>query len=1355
MAHESEPSGKVRQGRASRSAETTESPAGETAASGTSPSATTRAVATPGTAGTAASKPLKSLSPSFDPDQHGTYLQRLEEAVNDPRNRNIALTGRYGAGKSSVLDEFLARHPESTLRLAISSLAPGRDSEEGLGGGDGGESESTTNQIQKDIVKQLLYGASEKVGKSSRFRKIAVLSTRKAIAQSAAFVVCLGGLLYLFGWLPPIKWTGDSHDTWVRAVSWPLVAALATGVATVVRVLTAGRFRVSEVSAGGAALTLDESPDSYFDKFLDEIVYYFGRESKDIVIFEDLDRFEDPGIFEALRELNLLLNETPERRRRRDGNRLGRALRSWLSRKPEGWRGKAAAKLPDRLAAWLFGTGAPLRFVYALRDSVFEKLDAATASAALEPGQLIDAAAAETLRANRTKFFDIVISIVPFISHRTARDLLLRELQDRGIVGIEPRLVNTVAQHCPDMRLLRNMCNEYLLFAERLLEPTPPVKSAPGMDASHLFALVVYKNFHLEDFENISRRSSHLDDLYELHQRLVRDTIAQKAEQKRTLLAAPAQAKTHTAVATALGTRLAAHAELVQRASPYSQYPAGFRIGSKDFDASAVTGHAFWVAVAKNKGFSIMAGNTGTVIKGLDEAEVGVFFPEALDADRWRAYDESVALSTLADIEADIEDLRGAGFEELAKMPRFTLDPEPERDPASDGAAAEPKTFAQLLGTTLKSDLARDLVCRGFIDRNFSLYAAQFYGDFTGLDVANFIVRHVQTNTMAIDYDLSREGAVTNLLEEAQNAGEELTETVAAFNIDIVNHLLANAHAHRGADTVVDNLVAGWGSEDVRTFLAAYFTTEKAEREKLAGRLARHRCREVFVYLASDDDVPANARAALFSAAACEFDPRESYDLDDGVRAFIAEHYGTMPAFTRNHPDEPTEHPAERVPERVPERLNELLARARVVIPELRVLGDRLRRLVVHANRYDLAAGNLRSALGVTGSVSLDTVQDDETVYAYCLDEPVTYLAAVEQDAETSHTVSTPQSLVKLLNDVAARWDEDADAQPAAADTLYELLDHASSDARLSSLRAVPRSTWTAVAAADLFRASLANVEDYRNHVGAVDDHLAAILERAGSVHVDAPGDVTDSDGDEYNRQQAAVAILNATQLDTAVRVNLAASVGATTPLPLDDITAEPNDLFALLLGHGMVDDDRPTFMHFREGGWAAIGPAIQVSTGIETFLKPEVLLGMVAELLADSTTARKVGRMVASNVEEYVLDDDWTELKAVLRYADAQRAALSPDTVVRVARVAHEHGNVDKALLLRTLVATNPTASADQIVAVFEHLGPNYDKIRQTGEKLKFDRNDTNDRLLRVLQDARLVERGGTGKHHYSATVA
>src|SRR5665647_252969 len=39
---------------------------------------------------------LESLAPHYDEGQHKTYVDRLEKAVEDPRNRNIALSGRYG-----------------------------------------------------------------------------------------------------------------------------------------------------------------------------------------------------------------------------------------------------------------------------------------------------------------------------------------------------------------------------------------------------------------------------------------------------------------------------------------------------------------------------------------------------------------------------------------------------------------------------------------------------------------------------------------------------------------------------------------------------------------------------------------------------------------------------------------------------------------------------------------------------------------------------------------------------------------------------------------------------------------------------------------------------------------------------------------------------------------------------------------------------------------------------------------------------------------------------------------------------------------------------------------------------------
>lgn len=1303
-----------------------------------------------------AAMPLESLTPNYDEKHHGTYLRRLEEVVKDPTNLNIALTGRYGAGKSSVLDRFEANHRKTTQRLAISTLAPGE------------EGESTTNRIQKEIVKQLLYGATEKVGKNSRFTKIAVLSKRTAVLQSAGFVVCVGGLLYLLGWLPAIKWTGDEQASWVRMVAWVGAGILATLAVSVVRMLTHGRFWVSDVSAGGAALTLTEKPESFFDKYLDEIVHYFRREAKDIVVFEDLDRFEDPHIFEALRELNTLLNETPERRRKRLGNRPGRLLRWGLGLISEDLPAKVATKLQHRWATRLLGLGVPLRFVYAVRDSVFVQVDAATvmpaatapaagpdAAGQTQADQRLDAAAAETLRANRTKFFDIVIPLVPFISHRNARDLLLRLLEARGIGGIEPRLVNTVAQHCTDMRLMRNMCNEYLVFAERLLEPPEPNKPAPGMDASRLFALVAYKNFHLEDFENITRRDSDLDRLYEAHQQMVRETIAAKDQRKRALLAEPGRVQDRTRLATMLGQRLTTHAELVRRTSNYGGVGYRLRVGSDDFNANDANSHGFWAAVAQHQSLNITLSNQPIVLLALNKAELEVLVPESLDADRWAEYDQNKATVELADIENDIGDLRRAGFAELVTMPRFKLTTEAKDPRSSDDPGSGPRTFAQLLEATLKSKLACDLVRRGYIDRNFSLYAAQFYGKFTGVDVANFMVQHVQSNTMAIDYQLDRKGAVANLLAEAEDAGDELTKTAAAFNIDIVNHLLTVADPR--ASDIVGNLIEGWANQAVQTFLAAYFTSAKAEREKLAALLAEHQWREVFTYLVGDNDVPADARAALVSAAVCRYDPRAHYDLDDDVRAFITAHYCTMAAFTQEYDDTP----GEQGPDGVPERISVLLERAGVVIPDLRELGERLHQLVVNANRYDLTATNLRSALGLTGgsptggrakAVPLEVVQGNETVYGYCIDQLPIYLSAVDHDPSTGHAVTTAETLQTVLKDVVAGWDSDRIADPHSG-TVADLLALTSPDARVPNLRAAPKSTWTALAAADRFRGSLANLAAYRAYAGTIDALLATLLERGGTVHATDPVDVLDHEGGEYDRQKEALALLNTAHIAPAVRVNLADSLDVDTPLPVESITAEPNDLFALLLDAGLVADELETFMLIRGGGWAALRPAIEASTNIGTFLEPAVVAGMVSDLLADAEAAAKVGRKVVENIEAYVPEDEWAELKAVARYADAKHFALTPATVVRIARVAHENRDVRTEVLLRLLCATSPGASADDVADVFEHLGSDYDKIRQPGAKLHFDRDDIHDQLLKLLRAGNRITRG-TSRKHYSATV-
>ncbi|KGN40846.1 hypothetical protein N801_11085 [Knoellia aerolata DSM 18566] len=1003
---------------------------------------------------------LESLTPRYVEAQHGTYLRRLEEAVKDPDNRNVAVTGRYGAGKSSVLDEFARKRGKKVLRLAISTLAPGE------------EGESTTNRIQKEIVKQLLYGASSKVGRNSRFNKIAVLSWRQAWLQSALVVVPLGVLAYLFGVLPHMKWPGSDAAVFWRVLVWLGATVLVTGLGSVVRMLTYDRFSVSDVSAGGAALTLTAAPKTFFDKYIDEIVHYFDHEAKDFVVFEDLDRFEDPYIFEALRELNVLLNNTPKRRR------------------DPGATGSPQSE--------------PLRFIYAVRDSVFSKIDASPANKGREtensdpngkaqdpdstaksephstPGGArvseLDEAAAETQRANRTKFFDVVIPLVPFISHRNARDLLAGLLEERGVAGIERRLVNTVARHCTDMRLMRNMCNEYLIFSERLLQPVEPTKTAPDLDATHLFALVVYKNFHLEDFENITRRDSDLDRLYDLAQRLVRENIAGLHRRKRDLESEEQRVRTRDRDAERMGELLSDYAALLLKTNnPYGWTVLRFGVGSTFYSPKDLPTYEFWAAVAEARSFTIAVMNSETSnqhrnVATLDANWLTTFVPDALQAHRWTEFDEANAARPLADIEAEIDLLRRATFEDLVKASQFTLTP-------TDGEALrllprpkpeQPQTFAQLVAATLKSKLAAELVRRGYIDRNFSLYAAQFYGNFTGVDVANFMVQHVQPNVMSIDYDLSRhrvgdnEGAVANLLAEAQDAGEELLESVAAWNIDIVNHLLTTDRA--AARVVAGQLIASWASEEPREFLSAYFTSERAEGEKLASLLAACRWRDVYTYLVSDDGVPTAARASLVNAAVGGFDTHATYELDDEVRAFFETHYRDMRWLCGEEPlgesDDVPGRTEGQSSERPLERIDTLLQRTKVLFAQLRPLRPDVRERAVAGDRYKLTAENLRTALGLSDDegLPLEAVRGRRDVYKRCCQGLSSYLGAVKNDERTDYAVNTAETLVAVLEDLVADFEDGEVADPGSGE-VAALLAHTAPTATLHQLQDAPDST--------------------------------------------------------------------------------------------------------------------------------------------------------------------------------------------------------------------------------------------------------------------------------------------------------
>lgn len=1219
----------------------------------------------------ASSVPLDSLAPSFEGEQHQTYLNRLNEAVKNPKNRNIALTGRYGAGKSSVLERFAVDNRLSTLKLAISTFRPQENKE------------SVTNRIQKELVKQIVYSASSKTLRHSQFRRPSPFPWVTTLTGAAVSVAVLGALMAFLGWLPKIAGTSSEDPTFLQILSWGGFYFLLVATVFALRWMAYERLEVSDISAGGASVKLSKQSPTYFDEYLDDIVNYFDTEGIDFVVFEDLDRFEEPKIFEALRELNTLLNNTEKRT----------------------------------------ATDQPLRFIYAVRDSLFDEL---CTNVKLKTR---DAASAETERANRTKFFDLIIPIVPFISHRNARELLTNELAPAGINNIDRRLINLVAQHCTDMRLLRNIRNEYLVFAERLLDSKDV---APGLTSDNLFALVVYKNFHLADFENISRRKSALDRLYYYQRKIVREAISSEEAEKRKLLTLDVDAQKKTERTELLAKRLQSLVEKVSEIwrSYNSNYPElSFVVGRSEFSEEQLTNYNFWQSLAREQSLTIVGvpayGNRTAEIAVLNKTDLTGVVPEAMKADQWEVWDADDTQRRLTKITRDIAFLRGADFVDLASSKNYktalTVDYSPalasetnskdDRTVASS-EAREKYNFEQLIAEILESDLARELIKRGYIDRNFGLYAAQFYGHFAGIDVANFLIQNVQTNTMDIYFPLRGNNSVANLLKEAD---EQFSYSVAAYNLDVVDYLLITED-DRILD-VVEHIATDFG-ENARTFLIAYLTSG-AQPERLISLLARYPWPNIYAFLVQETEVPESERLAFVDTALSALESQSDYVFGSEVYEYVLTNYRCMPVFVQGQTFE------------VISNLVRALSRLGILIPQIEVLDVALRALVVTKCLYEINPSNLVSALsdraheGTGQGVSLDRIMQDERVYEYCIDHPDDYLAAVDAETQTQYAILREDTLVAVVRDVLGSWDEEQ---------LAKLFLRLGPEVKLQRLDTVPKSVWSALADVDAFHESLTNVEMYIQAEGSIDSHLAGFLERAGSFDVDELEETANNIGQKL--ETVALAILNTPEITTpAVRVALVVSLGLKAPLKVEGIEPEANQLFALLLEKGLISDNEASFSHFREGGWAAIGPAIEASDEITEHLKPATIEGMVPEVLSDPIAGKKIGDLILASFNDFISPEKSEDLTAVAEYAARENIALTPEEVIQLAY----YGEAATNLLLALLSKTEPVAIYDDIQQVFTAIGEPYEWITQKGAQFEVPKTDTVEALLKRLQSAEI----------------
>jgi hypothetical protein len=1183
---------------------------------------------------------LVPLTPTYKELEHGKYVKAIAAALRDKKIWNIALSGSYGVGKSSILREVIRCHEDRVVELSLSTLAPieTSDVDESVPK----QAMTPTNRIQQEIVKQLLYREEPHKTPGSRFHRLGRFKWRRELAIALLLGLPVAIIFLLMGWSKQIASAFSpliDFGLLIHPLVWTLAAVLCLGA----RYFFRGQLSITQFSAGSTTVTLDNKSVSYFDQYLDEIVYFFDVSKRDIVIFEDIDRFNDSHIFETLRSLNTLLNTSPQ---------------------------------IDR----------PIRFIYAIKDSIFDRIGLQKSD--LRPDQDLDAsedpAQSETVRANRTKFFDLVIPVVPFITHRSARNLAA-QLLDRFENHVDKKLLDLAAGYVPEMRLLKNVCNEFIVFRDRIiLSDSNPLK----LNETDLFAMMLYKSTHLTDFEAIRLRKSNLDTLYEVSRNLISQNT-QRLQRER--LATQRRLSQIDGAATRsrhLGKRLHDHVQRTVQAATHINPNGQYVFASQQLKPDDLLSAEFW------EKFTSADGNPTLdwMINGLPalrytKAHLAAELSDPLDAASWDDADRQHINERLQDISADLKFLRGADLEDLIERSDFLVE-----------HGDIDQSFAATASKLLKSGLAYELVRAGYINSNFTLYTSTFHGDRVSSAATNFIIHHVERNLMDAQFKLDP-GDVDDVVQEC---GEDALKEPSLYNIDLLDHLLSTNIA--AAEIMIRSLV-GFGDRQT-SFMQAYLNGG-TQQARLIARLTPFYS-GVLVYLVSRAEVDDALQLELVDAALQHLG-HDKYQTCPAVSSYLADRYAELATLT-----------SDDVPLAQAERIGDLFAQASIRLPLLAPLTENMRRAFVDRSLYEIRRENIEVAIGTRTSLALDIVQAaHQSVYEYTLDNLSAYISAVEG---VSPTVEGAERFISVIEDVL----EHDSAR------LGDVIAHASPGCVVADLAEVSSEAWPRLAENERFPATFGNVERYVSILEAVDASLANVLTSAGTIK-------GADKADDESRAGLARAILSADEelLSAKLRTKLVASLNLAHPLETGEIAAESGELFALLLKYNLIKDEAATYAHLGEMDWSTREAYIRESREFKEYMSPDLVRDDLARLLQSDKVEPAIKMEIARQARDYVPRADRAGMSQIARVAAQQSLSLELEVVKQLAL-----GGAGAPHVMALLEPHLPSLEREDLFTILGSMGADYPKLTSVGRhKVEIPDTAADRSLLDILKTHHIVK--------------
>ncbi len=383
---------------------------------------------------------FRKLTPQKDVKEE-IYEEAFDYALKDADIKNVGITSQYGAGKSTIVQSYLERHKEKNV-VYISLPCFNEVRSKNIGLDDNVElEEGTLSNVEQKLLNQIITQIdSRKIPRTNFTHKIVLPKWKLNLDLIAIGVFIIGTFILLLSTNERIWSCLQSIMKEDKITLLLIISALFVAASVIFALFQVFKWQYNLGFIKSITIKNNkiDMSEDIKKKTFDQYINELSYVLNTAQI--DIVCFEDVDRFN-----NVLIFEKL------------REINFIIN------HDKANKK--------------KIMFFYLIKDQLFEAR-------------------------NRTKFFDFIIPIVPFIGSSNSFEKMQELFMEEKISN---HFVSLSSVYVDDMRLLNNIYNEYMVYQNRI-----NITLEQPEEKERLLAIIMYKNLFPRDFAKLEKREGYL-----------------------------------------------------------------------------------------------------------------------------------------------------------------------------------------------------------------------------------------------------------------------------------------------------------------------------------------------------------------------------------------------------------------------------------------------------------------------------------------------------------------------------------------------------------------------------------------------------------------------------------------------------------------------------------------------------------------------------------------------------------------------------------------------------------------------------------------------------------------------------